>query len=228
MGGRVKVALAVVVAVGVGIGFPQRAVADVFGEEANAGRFGDAFKRKSHWIVGVTLDRAAGPTRLGEERHDGEVEPFNQGEEPFDDQLFGFSATWQRAWFGLHGRYATTPQRRFRRQRTNILLGTRFLYKAFGRTWSYGINAQAEADLENHNWFLYATPLEIGGDLYTNRSFHLQLYVGVRYALVGDVIKNMFIDPNGIQSEDFETIVDNTLDEPWEGYVSLVFARRID
>ncbi len=217
MGGRVKVTLAVVVAVGMGLVFPHRAAADLFGTEpANAGRFGDAFTRKSHWIIGVTLDRAAGPTRI------------DAGEEPFNDQLFGFSATWQRAWFGLHGRYATTPQRRFRRQRTNVLLGTRILYDAFGRTWSYGINAQAEADLENHNWFLYATPIEIGGDLYTRRSFHLQLYVGVRYAFEGAVIKNMFIDPNGIQSELFDEKVRATLDEPWEGYVSLVFARRID
>ena len=178
MGGRVKVTLAVVVAVGVGLALPRIAAADPFGTDANAGRFGDAFTRKSHWIIGVTLDRAAGPKRIRADQRDNDDEPYNKGEEPWNDQLFGLSATWQRSWFGLHGRYASTPQREFRRQRTNLLLGTRVLLEKFGRTWSYGINVQAETDLENHNWFLYATPIEIGGDLYTKGSFHLQLYVG--------------------------------------------------
>jgi hypothetical protein len=207
----------VAVAIGVALMFASpTAGADLLqARPRNIGTFGDALLRPSRWIVGVTVDRAANPRRLDDE-------------DPYDDQLFGLSATYHRGWLGLHGKLLFTPQHRVRRSRDAMVLGTRIAYSAFGYRWSYGVNVQGEAIVDEHQWVLYLSPIELGGDLYVNGSFRVQLFVGARWAAKGALIKNMFIDPNGFEEQFFQRALDERLDSPWEGYVSLVFGRTLD
>jgi hypothetical protein len=212
MGGAVKAWVLAAAATWLGV---ADARADMLGtQDTNVGTFGDAFARKSHWVVGVTIDRAAGIQRRG-------------FEDLVDDQLFGVTASWYRGWFGLHGQYTGTPHRRLRRSRTIGALGTRFHYTALEREWTYGLNVQVEANLPEHAWFAYATPVELGTDLFVHNTFHMQLFVGARYAFAGAVIENMYIDPNGIHEATFQAAVDDKLDAPWEAYASIVFGRRL-
>jgi hypothetical protein len=206
----------VVLALAVAAFFPAAANAAPFGiEPQNEGPFLEALTPPGHWIVGVTLDRASGLGRVDDE-------------DLVDDQLFGLSGTYQRGWFGLNLKMLVTPQRVSPRTRAGLVLGVRASYSALGRRWIYGVGLQGDAVLDDHHWILYASPVEIGFDVFTHNSFHAQLFVGARYALRGGLITNFLIDPNGFPHPEFEAILDDKLDNPWEGFVSLVFARRVD
>jgi hypothetical protein len=184
-------------------------------------RPGDRFDYKealdpaSHWMVGVTLDYANGFGRQLEKNLETE-------------QLAGVTATYRRSRFGINSKLLITPQSITPRARARAVLGPRILFEAFDRNWDYGVSVQGDAILDDHHWILYVSPIELGFDLYQKDSFHVRLFGGVRYALRGDLLTNFLIDPNGFPHVEFEQILDDKLDHPWEGTVHLVFVRRID
>lgn len=121
-----------------------------------------------------------------------------------------------------------TPRRLAPRTRAALALGTRVVTTALGRRWSYGVAVHGEANLVDHHWMLHLCPVELGTDLFTRGTMNVQLFVGLRYAARGAMIHNFFIDPNGHQSAVLREVLDDRLAAPWEGFVSLVFARRLD
>ena len=168
-----------------------------------------------YWLVGVALDRASGPERLDDDR-------------ALEEQFIGVSATYHRAWFGANIKLVAAPRSHAPRTPATLVTGIRIATRAFGRHFTYGVNVQGEANLASHYWIFHVSPLEIGGDLYVHRGLHIQLFAGVRYALEGDSIKSFLIDPNGFPSDVFTDRLNQRLDNPWEGFVSLVLARKID
>lgn len=166
-------------------------------------------------MVGVTMDHASAFGRLLEKNLK-------------DEQLVGVTATYRRAWFGLNAKLLITPQSITPRARARAVIGPRVLFDAFGRGWDYGASVQGDAILDDHHWLLYISPAELGFDLYRKDSFHIRLFGGVRYALRGDLLSNFIIDPNGFAHVEFEEILQDKLDHPWEGTVHLVFVRRLD
>jgi hypothetical protein len=195
--------------------FALPAIADA-GPGPSKFRPGDSFDYKeildppSHWMVGITLDYANGFGRP----------------EAKSEQLAGVTATYRRSRFGINAKLLITPQAITPRARA--VLGPRILFEAFDRNWDYGVSVQGDAILDDHHWILYASPIELGFDLYQKDSFHIRLFGGVRYALKGDLLTNFLIDPNGFPHEEFQKITDDKLDHPWEATVHLVFVRRID
>ncbi len=195
---------------------PVSASADFAGvDPTSKGRVVYRILRPSHWLVGVTVDRAAGFARLDDQSL-------------VSDQYLGLSATYRRAWFGGNVRYMMTPQRLAPRTRAMLALGARVVTSSFGRSWSWGVAVHGEANLVDHHWMLLLCPVEIGTDLVTTGTMNVQLFVGLRYAAKGSMIHNFFIDPNGHESALLEQVLQDRLDTPWEGFVSLVFARRLD
>jgi len=180
-------------------------------------RFGfeEALHPPSHWMVGVTLDYASGFGRKLEKNLK-------------SDQLAGVTATYRRSRFGINAKLLITPQAITPRARARAVLGPRILFDAFGRNWDYGVSVQGDAILDDHHWILYASPIELGFDLYQKDTFHVRLFGGVRYALAGDLLTNFLIDPNGFEHVEFQKITDDKLDHPWEATVHLVFVRKID
>jgi hypothetical protein len=178
-------------------------------------KYRDALDPPSHWMVGVTFDHARAFGRLLKKNLK-------------DEQLVGVTATYRRSRFGINSKLLITPQSISPRARARAVLGPRILFDAFERNWDYGASVQGDAILDDHHWLLYISPIELGFDLYQNDSFHVRLFGGVRYALRGGLLTNFVIDPNGFRHEEFEKILQDKLDHPWEGTVHLVFVRKID
>jgi hypothetical protein len=208
---RVKVAVGVMVAATTSV---------AHGDDVTL--FEDQIAPASHWTIGVTLDRriSSRPTRadLG-----GLGDPSRIG-----DQLLGVSATYERSRFGINGRLVFLPQTLSPRTTLGGVLGARARLAVSGREITLGANVQADAVFGDHHWILYVSPAEVGVDVYTRRSFRLQVVAGARYALAGNIIRNVVIDPNGFPHDVFVMTKDAKLEHPWEGTITAVFARRID
>lgn len=168
---------------------------------------------RAHFEVGVTADRAS--------------EPFLD-QAPLDDQLFGVSVAYWRGNLGGVFRLYWAPTRRTMRSRGGVGFGVRTRATLLGVDWFLGAGTHAEIRLYDHVWLLYAVPAEVGVNLYAKKSSRVQLFVGSRYILGGDLIKSFIIDPNGFPHAELERRIAAEIDSPWEAYVSLVFARRID
>jgi opacity protein-like surface antigen len=175
-----------------------------------------------HWTIGVTLDRRI------------TSRPFRGSESSLEqqsllwDQLFGVSATYERRRWGINGRVVFLPQTLSPRTTIGATLGPRIRFRALGRDMSYGVNLQFDAVTGQHHWVLYASPAELSVDIVSRDSFRLQLVAGARYALTGNIIANVAIDPNGFPHEEFTRTIDEKLNHPLEGTITAVFARRID
>jgi hypothetical protein len=108
-------------------------------------------------------------------------------------------------------------------------LGMRAHVPVFGTELSYGVGAHAEVRLEDHYWTMHFTPVEVGTLLYGEDSWDIELFVGLRHAFAGSLINHFIIDPNGFDNE----VAQDELDEqiygsPWNGFLRVVFGRRID
>lgn len=216
MGGWVKAASLAVIALCVLGSSATAAHAQRVGQQALGGKFEERLAPPGHWIVGVTVDRGVSPGRI-------EVQDF------VDDQLFGVTTTYHRGRFGFNAKLLFTPQRVSARGRAGVVVGARVrLMRILDRTWSYGLAVHGDAILDDHHSIFYVAPIELGFDVIKSNSFRGQLFFGVRYAITGSIIDSVLIDPNGFEHQVFEEILDDKLDNPWEGFVSLVFARRID
>jgi len=147
-----------------------------------------------------------------------------------NDNLFGLAAMWRIHSFGPHVLLMSKPSDAgIEDSRFLAGLGLRGYFPLLGTSFSYGVGVHAEMRLEDHYWLAYATPLELGAVIWAKDSWDIELFVGARRAMAGDLINHFFIDPNGFDNENAREELDRVrTDTPWQGFLRLVFARRID
>ncbi len=152
------------------------------------------------------------------------------GEDLLGDQLIGATVVYRTGDVGFGGRLLMSPK--FERSsilelRGQIGLDLRY-YFTYGLDWSVGLGASAEARLGDHLWLAYANLLELGVTVYESRTFAARLFAGVRYAFGGNLVNWFLVDPNGFDNEIARDELDDELDDPFEGFVRIVFQRRIE
>jgi hypothetical protein len=147
-----------------------------------------------------------------------------------DNNLIGIATMLRIRSFGPHALLMVEPSEEgYQDSRFLGGVGLRGYFPLLGTSFSYGVGVHAEIRLKDHFWLAYATPLELGAVLWSKDSWDIELFVGVRRAFAGELIDHFLIDPNGFDNEnardELETI---RHDDPWRGFLRLVFARRID
>lgn len=151
--------------------------------------------------------------------------------DPFASQLVGITALF-RAWsFGSHFMLMTKPAvRKYENSRFLAGLGLRGYYEFPGFTEvSYGVGGHVEARLEDHYWLAYLTPVELGAAVWRTGSWNIELMVGARRVVAGELINHYLIDPNGLDNDTAAEQLDAAKNErPWKGFVRLVFGRRLE
>ena len=147
-----------------------------------------------------------------------------------NDNLFGVAAMWRINSFGPHVLLMSKPSDAgIEDSRFLAGIGLRSYFPLLGTSFSYGVGVHAEMRLEDHYWLAYATPLELGAVVWARNSWDIELFVGARRAFAGDLINHFFIDPNGFDNENAQDELDRLRTEtPWQGFLRIVFARRID
>ena len=174
-------------------------------------------KEPTYWVFGVTLENAG--------------QNINDGEERIRDTLFGLSAAFRYDWVGPHARLLVAPDgQEYQNSRFFGGLGFRaHLLEALGTEFSYGVGAHFDARLKRHYWLAGVTPFELGAKIWSKGSWHIELFTGARFAFAGELVDWFLIDPNGFNNEnaadDLRAARD---DQPWEGFLAVVFGRRID
>jgi hypothetical protein len=144
--------------------------------------------------------------------------------------MVGVATMFRFGSFGPHAILMTEPtSESYQDWRFLAGLGLRGYFELLGTSFSYGVGVHAELRLEDHFWLAYATPLELGSVLWSRHSWDIELFVGVRRAFAGELIHHYLIDPNGYDNENAQDELDRLRkDDPWRGFVRIVFARRID
>jgi hypothetical protein len=167
--------------------------------------------KTTFWSIGVGLER------FGRDIKD-------------TNDLIGVAAMLRIRSFGPHALVMAKPsQEGYEDSRFLGGLGLRGYFPLLGISFSYGVGFHAEVRLEDHFWLAYATPLELGVVLYAKNSWDIELFMGARRAFAGELINHFLIDPNGFDNENAQRELDRTkTDDPWRGFVRIVFARRID
>jgi hypothetical protein len=174
--------------------------------------FADAVARRPDWTAGVVLERSL--HSIARKRL-------------VDDQLFGLSATYFAAGrYGIHGRVLVSPNvARVVDTRGFGALGLRLRTNILGVDTYLGTGAHVEARLRTHYWLGYVAPVELGVTAWQQGSFRLELFLGARGVVVGDLIDSFLIDPNGVDNAQAEEALAARRARPWELYLSLVLAR---
>jgi hypothetical protein len=147
-----------------------------------------------------------------------------------NDNLFGLAAMWRIHSFGPHVLIMSKPSDAgIEDSRFLAGIGLRGYFPLLGASFSYGVGVHAEMRLEDHYWLAYATPLELGAVVWAKDSWDIEVFIGARRAIAGGLINHFFIDPNGFDNEDARDELDRLRsDTPWQGFLRVVFARRID
>ena len=168
---------------------------------------------KSHWVVGVTLENAV---------HRVDTDDVIQ------QTFLGLSVGFRAAWANPHLRLLLGDQGV--NARAFAGLGFRaFIVDLWGAELSYGVGAHFDARLARHYWLVGVTPIELGATLYDRGSWSIQLFAGARVAVAGRLLDSFLIDPNGINNAAaMDDLRDARDDRPWEGFVSLVFGRKVE
>jgi hypothetical protein len=145
--------------------------------------------------------------------------------------LYGLAAMWRLKSFGPHLVLMTKPATdNYQNSRFLAGGGLRGYFKVPGVTeFSYGVGTHIEARLEDHYWLAFATPVELGATVYRRGSWHIDVFLGARRAMAGELINHFLIDPNGIDNENAKDDLYRARHvEPWKGFLRVVFSRRID
>jgi hypothetical protein len=147
-----------------------------------------------------------------------------------NDNLFGLAAMWRIHSFGPHVLVMSKPSDAgIEDSRFMAGIGLRGYLPLLGTSFSYGVGVHAEMRLEDHYWLVYATPLELGAVVWAKDSWDIEVFIGARRAIAGGLINHFFIDPNGFDNENARDELDRLRsDTPWQGFLRVVFARRID
>lgn len=152
------------------------------------------------------------------------------GDDLLGDQLIGATVMYRAGDVGFGGRLLLSPKferSSFLEIRGQLGLDARY-YFTYGLDWSVGLGVSAEARLADHLWLAYANLLEIGATVYSSRTLSVRLFGGVRYAFGGNLVNWFLVDPNGFDNENAADDLKEELDAPFEGFVRLVFQRRIE
>lgn len=108
-------------------------------------------------------------------------------------------------------------------------LGLRSYVKLWGVDVSYGSGVQGELRFEDHFWLLHLTPIELSAVLLRKRTLDVELFVGARGAVTGELIDSFLLDPNGFQNESAQATLDRaTGGDRFHGFFRLVLSRRLD
>ena len=147
-----------------------------------------------------------------------------------NDNLIGLAAMWRIQSFGPHVLLMTKPSDGgYEDSRFLAGIGLRGYFPLLGTSFSYGVGLHIETRLEDHYWLAYATPLELGAVVWAKNSWDIEVFVGARRAMAGALINHFFIDPNGFDNENAKEELDRLrTDTPWQGFLRVVFARRIE
>ncbi len=173
-----------------------------------------AVRRRPSWMAGVVLER--GVHALTERSI-------------LDDQLVGLSATYfVQGRFGLHGRLLASPNvSRVVDTRGVSAVGLRLRTELLGVETFLGVGAHAEVRLRTHYWLAYAAPFEVGFTAYRRRSFRVEVFLGARAVVAGDLIDFYLLDPNGVDNVQAGDALTREKRRPWEGYLSIVIGRAM-
>ncbi|MBX3201540.1 MAG: hypothetical protein KF850_02295 [Labilithrix sp.] len=182
------------------------------GGEAGAPTFEDVVSRRPDWTAGVVLERSLRSV---------------VGDSLVDDQLFGVSATYFAGGrYGIHARLLVSPNvERFVDTRGVAALGFRLRTQVLGVDTFLGSGAHIEARLRTHYWLAYVAPLELGVTAWKKGSFRVEVFLGVRGILTGDLVNSYLIDPNGVDNAQAEAALAARRARPWESYLSIVLGR---
>lgn len=171
---------------------------------------------KNYFVIGAALERFG--------------ENF-AGKSQADNLLYGVAAMWRIKSFGPHILIMTKPSTdNYQNSRFLAGAGLRGMFNVPGLTeFSYGVGTHIEARLEDHYWLAFATPAELGATIWRRGSWNIDLFLGVRRAMAGQLINHFLIDPNGIDNENAQDELYRARHEDaWKGFIRLVFSRRID
>jgi hypothetical protein len=171
---------------------------------------------RTYFLVGVALERA----------DDNVV-----GTDFWADQLIGATAMYRTSNVAFGGRLLVSPDL----SRENVLqlralagIDVRLYREVFGLEWSLGIGGLGELRLADHFWVAYITPLELGVTAYDDLSFSVRIFAGIRYLATGELINLFLVDPNGFDNENARDALIEEKDRPFEGFVRIVFQRRVE
>jgi len=169
---------------------------------------------EAHWILGLALERAG--TNV-------------VGDNVLRDQLVGLSVAFRWWFLEPHIRLMASPTvGRFQNTRALAGGGLRLHATFFDFDISYGGGAHIEARLDDHYWLAGVTPFEVGMTVWDRGSWRIQVHVGARFIIAGELINSFMVDPNGFNNENARDELEATRDSPWEGVVSVTFGRRVD
>ncbi|MBX3262037.1 MAG: hypothetical protein KIS78_28815 [Labilithrix sp.] len=182
--------------------------------EDEAPTFEDAVARRPDWTAGIVLERSIRSV---------------VGESLVDDQLFGLSATrFVAGRYGIHARLLVSPNvERFVDTRGVAALGFRLRTRVLGVDTFLGSGAHVEARLRTHYWLGYVAPLELGVTAWKKGSFRVEVFVGMRGILAGDLVNSYLIDPNGVDNAQAADALAARRARPWESYLSIVLGRAM-
>ena len=169
---------------------------------------------EAHWVLGLALER--GGTNV-------------VGDDVLRDQLIGLSFAFRWRFLEPHVRLMASPTVG-RYQNTRMLAGggLRLHVSLLDFDFSYGGGAHFEARLDDHYWLVGVTPFEVGLTVWDRGSWRIQVHTGARLIVAGELINSFMIDPNGFNNENARDELDDTRDQPWEGFVLVTFGRRVE
>jgi hypothetical protein len=146
------------------------------------------------------------------------------------DNLVGVATMFRFQSFGPHAMLLAKPSPEgYEDSRFLLGLGLRGYFPLLGTWFSYGVGVHGEIRLEDHFWLAYATPFELGAVVLRENSWHIEIFAGARRAFAGELIDQYLIDPNGFDNENAsDELHDIKKNDPWRGFLRVVFARRID
>lgn len=147
----------------------------------------------------------------------------------FDDQLVGLSLT-TRLWIlGIYTDIGLSPSTLDQMEETRGVAetGLRGFFRLGKTELSVGAGLHLEARLNDHFWLLQADLVELGFLVYDRGSWRVRVYGGLRHNLDGRIISSYLVDPNGFQNEIAEERLQARKSGGFEGFLSLVFARRL-
>lgn len=184
----------------------------------------------SHWLVGMAGDFTVDTVDPGDMHH---------------RFILGISAAHCWDWFRLGGKLLMSPDgiamtflERGGVENIRSLAGitARAAFNVGSLQMLYGAGFHAEVRLSQHFWMMVATPLELGAVIWRTGSWNIQLFTGLRLLVAGELFNVFVLDPNGFddgrvcnpETNSPQCDLDRVKDSPWNGFIGLVFARRID
>ncbi|MBE7486019.1 MAG: hypothetical protein HS104_39375 [Polyangiaceae bacterium] len=168
---------------------------------------------RRHWVVGITTESAA--QRVA-------------SDEVISALFVGLSAGLRWEWANPHLRLMAGDRGVNARYFAGLGFRT-FFGTLWGTEWSCGVGTHFDARLARHYWLVGVTPLELGVTLFDQRSWSIQMFWGARAAVAGRLLNSYLIDPNGFHNAAAQDELEDARDHrPWEGFVSVVFGRKVE